>query len=52
VNPAKKELDKIKYNRNGYPMKATDSLEIGEALVEMEGVLVKYGSKAVLGNWT
>jgi ABC-type molybdenum transport system ATPase subunit/photorepair protein PhrA len=52
VNPAKKEPDENKYSRDGYPMKDSETPENGEPLVEMEGALVKYGSKAVLGNWT
>jgi ABC-type molybdenum transport system ATPase subunit/photorepair protein PhrA len=52
IHPAKKEPDEIKYSRDGYPMKDRHSPKIGEPLVEMEGALVKYGSKAVLGNWT
>lgn len=39
-------------SRDGYAMHDTESLEIGEPLVEMEGALVTYGPKAVLGNWT
>jgi len=29
-----------------------DEPQIGEALVEMQGAHVKYGTKSVLGNWT
>jgi ABC-type molybdenum transport system ATPase subunit/photorepair protein PhrA len=52
VHPAKSEPHEIEYSRDGYPMRETHPPEIGEPLVEMEGALVKYGSKAVLGNWT
>lgn len=27
-------------------------LQIGEPLVEMQGILVKYGNKEIIGNWT
>lgn len=36
---------------DGYPIYDTDKPEIGEALVEMEGAVISYGSKTVLGNW-
>jgi ABC-type molybdenum transport system ATPase subunit/photorepair protein PhrA len=39
-------------SRDGYRLNDTESPEIGEPLVEMEGVRVTYGTKAVLGNWT
>ena len=51
VSSAKKAADETKFSRDGYPMEDVDSPEIGEPLVEMEGALVKYGTKAVLGNW-
>ncbi|KAE9371129.1 P-loop containing nucleoside triphosphate hydrolase protein [Stipitochalara longipes BDJ] len=51
VDSATKNPDAIKYSRDGYALKDAKSPEIGEPLVEMEGALVKYGTKAVLGNW-
>ena len=49
--------DETKYeahtlSRDGHRLKDLELPEIGEALVEMEGALVAYGNKAVLGNWT
>jgi ABC-type molybdenum transport system ATPase subunit/photorepair protein PhrA len=49
--------DETKYeahtlSRDGHRLKDLELPEIGEALVEMEGAVVAYGSKAVLGNWT
>ena len=38
-------------SRDGYAMEDNKQPEIGEALVEMEGARVTYGSKSVLGNW-
>jgi len=46
-NPPKGPL-----SRDGYNLEGSDSVEIGEALVEMEGARVTYGTKSVLGNWT
>ena len=39
-------------SRDGYQLKDTKQRDFGEALVEMEGARVTYGTKAVLGNWT
>lgn len=52
VNSTEKEPDETKFSRDGYPMKDISTPDPGEPLVEMEGALVKYGSKAVLGNWS
>ena len=50
--PVPENQKKAKYSRDGYPMKDRQTPEPGEPLVEMEGALVKYGNKVVLGNWT
>ena len=39
-------------SRDGYKLKDTDQRKFGDALVEMEGARVTYGTKSVLGNWT
>lgn len=43
-------------SRDGYPLtdaiKEPDNRPESEALVEMEGARVTYGTKSVLGNWT
>jgi ABC-type molybdenum transport system ATPase subunit/photorepair protein PhrA len=58
VGNAKKETQQheatetIPLSRDGYELKDTDQRKFGEALVEMEGARVTYGTKAVLGNWT
>jgi ABC-type molybdenum transport system ATPase subunit/photorepair protein PhrA len=45
-------LETIPLSRDGYVLKDIHPRKFGDALVEMEGVRVSYGSKAVLGNWT
>jgi ABC-type molybdenum transport system ATPase subunit/photorepair protein PhrA len=39
-------------SRDGYKLKDTNHRKFGDALVEMEGARVTYGTKSVLGNWT
>lgn len=39
-------------SRDGYEIIDDQKAATGEALVEMEGARVAYGSKSVLGNWT
>lgn len=36
---------------DGYPINDQEKPEIGESLVEMEGAVISYGPKTVLGNW-
>lgn len=43
--------EEVQLSRDGYPLHDEAQASIGEPLVEMEGALVAYGSKAVLGNW-
>lgn len=38
-------------SRDGYPEYDTSTPKIGEAIVEMEGVRIKYGTNSVLGDW-
>jgi ABC-type molybdenum transport system ATPase subunit/photorepair protein PhrA len=38
-------------SRDGYHLIDKEEPEVGEALIEMEGVKVSYGPKTVLGNW-
>ena len=38
-------------SRDGYKLKDTEQRNFGDALVEMQGARVAYGTKAVLGNW-
>lgn len=38
-------------SRDGFLRNDTDIIEIGEPVVEMQGVKIKYGSNSVLGNW-
>ena len=39
------------FSRDGFVLDDVEQRHLGEVLVEMEGVRVQYGSKAVLGNW-
>ena len=41
----------MRVSRDGYKLKDTKQRRLGDALVEMEGARVTYGSKVVLGNW-
>ena len=43
--------ENVALSRDGYALKDSKQADIGEALVEMEGARVTYGSKSVLGNW-
>jgi ABC-type molybdenum transport system ATPase subunit/photorepair protein PhrA len=45
------QTEAVALSRDGYKIEDTQQPEIGEALVEMEGARVTYGSKSVLGNW-
>ncbi|RDL39881.1 Uncharacterized protein BP5553_04221 [Venustampulla echinocandica] len=38
-------------SRDGYRLHDIERADIGEPLVEMEGIKIKYGNKIVLGNW-
>ncbi|KAG9228768.1 P-loop containing nucleoside triphosphate hydrolase protein [Amylocarpus encephaloides] len=38
-------------SRDGYEMTDQRDRNIGKSLVEMEGAVISYGSKTVLGNW-
>ncbi|KAF2129552.1 ABC transporter-like protein [Dothidotthia symphoricarpi CBS 119687] len=38
-------------SRDGYEKVDASSVPLGEPIVEMEGVRIKYGSNAVLGEW-
>ncbi|PBP20610.1 ABC transporter [Diplocarpon rosae] len=38
-------------SRDGFPLLDLAEPAIGEPLIQMEGVRVRYGSKTVLGNW-
>lgn len=38
-------------SRDGYKLKDTKQRKFGDALVEMEGARVTYGTKSMLGNW-
>ncbi|KAK6579693.1 hypothetical protein PZA11_007929 [Diplocarpon coronariae] len=38
-------------SRDGFPLDDVAEPVIGEPLIQMEGVRVRYGSKIVLGNW-
>jgi ABC-type molybdenum transport system ATPase subunit/photorepair protein PhrA len=44
--------ENVTLSRDGYKLKDTEPRKFGDALVEMEGARVAYGTKAVLGNWT
>ncbi|KAH6718041.1 P-loop containing nucleoside triphosphate hydrolase protein [Leptodontidium sp. MPI-SDFR-AT-0119] len=51
---AKQEVQKLEdtpLSRDGFPLHDTEKAVTGEPLVQMDGVRVQYGSKAVLGNW-
>ncbi len=52
--PAKHSTDVLhirSHSREGIPLYDVKPPKIGEAIVEMENVLVKYGEKKVLGGW-
>ncbi|KAL8872425.1 MAG: hypothetical protein Q9174_001945 [Haloplaca sp. 1 TL-2023] len=38
-------------SREGIPMRSTEPQALGEPIVDMHSVQVKYGDKIVLGNW-
>ncbi|KAH7116009.1 ABC transporter-like protein [Dendryphion nanum] len=38
--------------RDGYQKHDESSISIGEPIVQMEGVRIKYGTNSVLGDWT
>ncbi|KAF2658803.1 ABC transporter-like protein, partial [Lophiostoma macrostomum CBS 122681] len=38
-------------SRDGYAKFDNSSIEVGDPVVEMEGVRIKYGSNSVLGDW-
>ncbi|KAH7417972.1 P-loop containing nucleoside triphosphate hydrolase protein [Cadophora sp. MPI-SDFR-AT-0126] len=44
-------LEDAPLSRDGFPLHDVEKPVIGEPLVQMDGVRVQYGSKAVLGNW-
>ena len=41
----------VTLSRDGYSLKDPQTPEIGDSLIEMEGVSISYGSKRVLGHW-
>ena len=45
------ESETVPLSRDGYRLKDTKPRKFGDALVEMEGARVTYGTKSVLGNW-
>ncbi|KAG4413695.1 hypothetical protein IFR04_013164 [Cadophora malorum] len=45
------KLENAPLSRDGFPLHDSEKPVKGEPLVQMDGVRVQYGSKAVLGNW-
>ncbi|KAI4214904.1 MAG: hypothetical protein LQ351_002617 [Letrouitia transgressa] len=43
--------DGKQYSTEGLPLKSSETPKLGEPLVEMNNVAVKYGAKIVLGAW-
>ncbi|KAK0112823.1 hypothetical protein ONS95_014551 [Cadophora gregata] len=44
-------IEETPLSRDGFPLHDIEKPVIGEPLVQMDGVRVQYGDKAVLGNW-
>lgn len=49
--PQHPQDEKISLSRDGFPLHDVQNPEIGDPLIEMQGVRVSYGEKTVLGNW-
>ncbi|KAI4169439.1 MAG: hypothetical protein LQ348_007274, partial [Seirophora lacunosa] len=41
----------LQYSRDGLPIKDKTPAPVGEPIIEMHDVVVRYGAKTVLGNW-
>jgi ABC-type molybdenum transport system ATPase subunit/photorepair protein PhrA len=51
LEAGKSHSERIKLSRDAYEKFDTSPPKIGEPLVQMEGVRIKYGSNMVLGDW-
>ncbi|EKD21039.1 ABC transporter [Drepanopeziza brunnea f. sp. 'multigermtubi' MB_m1] len=49
--PNASQAENTTLSRDGFPLHDIETPTIGEPLIEIQGVRVRYGDKTVLGNW-